>query len=59
MENTAQQVNSEVATSTDCTLSKEMIAEMIAREKYIEQHPDEWISAEESIKRLRDRHATI
>ncbi len=48
-------VKREAATSADRTLSDEMVDEIIRREKYIEQHPDEWITAEESIRRLKER----
>lgn len=57
MDNTAK-ILSEVAAASDVSLSDAMVAEIIEREKYIEQRPNEWISAEESIARLRKR-ATI
>ena len=59
MDNVAKTVDDEVATVNETTLSDEMVAEIIEREKYIEQHPNEWITAEESIKRLKNRHAQV
>lgn len=59
MDNAAKTVDAEVATVNETTLSDEMVAEIIEREKYIEQHPNEWITAEESIKRLKNRHAQV
>lgn len=59
MNNAAKNIKDEIAANDECTLSDEMIAEVIQREKYIEQHPDEWISAEESIKLLRERNAAV
>lgn len=47
-------LNNEISATNDCTLSDEFIAMVRERETYIQQHPDEWISAEESIKRLRE-----
>lgn len=51
--------NNEIAATNETTLSDEMVAEIVAREKYIQKHPDEWISAEQSIKILRERNNNV
>lgn len=51
----AKNINVETAATEDCSLSDEMIAEIIEREEYIKQHPDEWITADESLRLLRER----
>lgn len=50
---TAKNINTETAATEDCTLSDELIAKVIETEAYMEAHPNEWITAEESITRLR------
>ena len=54
MNNTAKTVTNEVAATDDCVFSDELIKKIMEAEAYMEAHPDEWITAEESIARLRN-----
>lgn len=54
MDNTVKKFDNEVAATSEHIFSDEMIAKILETEEYMEAHPDEWVSAEESIKRLRN-----
>lgn len=44
---TAKNINVETAATDDCTLSDEMIEQILEAEAYMEAHPDEWVTVDE------------